>query len=78
MKKTLSIVLTLAIMLTVLPFGLFTFTTSAATSGYYTYTLTDGKATITDCDTSISGDVTIPDTLDGYPVTSIGDYAFYY
>ena len=50
---------------------------NAETEGYYTYSVTDGKATITDVDTSISGDVVIPDTLGGYPVTSIGEYAFY-
>ncbi|MGN1417842.1 MAG: leucine-rich repeat domain-containing protein, partial [Acutalibacteraceae bacterium] len=47
------------------------------TEGYYTYTVSNGEATITDCDESISGDVTIPSTLGGYPVTSIGDWAFY-
>ena len=51
---------------------------SAASEGYYTYTITDGEATITDVDTSISGDITIPTTLGGYSVTTIGDYAFAY
>lgn len=50
---------------------------SAETEGYYTYTITDGKAEITECDFDISGYITIPDTLGGYPVTSIGDKAFY-
>ena len=49
---------------------------SAATSGYYTYTVSNGKATITDVDTSISGNVTIPSTLGGYPVTKIGSFSF--
>ena len=43
---------------------------------YISYTVTDGKAIITGADRSISGDFVIPSTLDGYPVTSIGDYAF--
>ena len=55
---------------------IFTPKAQAATSGYYTYTVSDGKATITDCNTSISGDITIPSTLGGYPVTSIGNWAF--
>ncbi len=76
MKKFLSIALTVALMLTVLPFGLFAVPTSAATSGYYTYSVINGKASITDCDTSISGNIVIPSTLGGYPVTNIGDYAF--
>lgn len=51
---------------------------SAATKGYYTYTVTNGKATITDVDDSISGDVVIPSTLGGYSVTTIGNYALAY
>ncbi len=48
----------------------------AATSGYYTYTVSNGEATITDVDESISGDITIPDTLGGYPITTIGNLTF--
>ncbi|MBR5570372.1 MAG: leucine-rich repeat domain-containing protein [Oscillospiraceae bacterium] len=51
---------------------------NAATEGYYTYEVSNGEATITDVDSSISGNITIPSTLGGYPVTTIGDYAFYY
>lgn len=50
---------------------------SAATDGEFIYTVTDGKATITDVDESISGDVTVPSELGGYPVVSIGASAFY-
>lgn len=42
----------------------------------YTYTVSDGEATITACDTSVSGTLFIPSVLDGYPVTGIGSYAF--
>ncbi len=48
------------------------------TTAYYTYTVSDGTATITDVHYSIRGDVVIPSTLDGYPVTSIGGNAFLY
>ena len=51
---------------------------NAATDGYYTYEIADGKATITGVNSSISGNVTVPSTLGGYPVTAIGDYAFEY
>ena len=47
-----------------------------ANKGIYTYKVTNGKATITDCKVSASGDITIPSTLGGYPVTTIGDDAF--
>ena len=52
--------------------------TKAATEGYYTYEVTDGEATITDCDTAISGDIAIPSTLGGHPVTGINGGAFAY
>ncbi len=32
--------------------------------------------TITDCDTAASGALVIPETIEGKPVTRIGDYAF--
>ncbi len=76
MKKFLSIILTFALMLTVLPFGLFSIPTAAATSGYYTYEVSNGEATITAC-RETSGYVTIPSELGGYPVTSIGQKVFY-
>ena len=43
---------------------------------YYTYEITDEKATIIDVDTSISGIITIPSTIGDYPVTGIGNNAF--
>ena len=48
----------------------------ALTSGNFTYTVSNGNATITGFPTSYSGALTIPSTLDGYRVTSIGDDAF--
>lgn len=73
-KALLSCVLVLAVALVC--FFALPIDAEAATSGDYTYTVSDGKATITVCSTSISGDVTIPSTLGGYPVTAIGDRAF--
>ena len=61
---------------TVVMMLLFAVSSSAATKGYYTYKVKNGKATITDVDTSISGYVAIPSTLGGYSVTSIGESAF--
>ena len=75
MKKILTILLCAVLLFAIIPMG--AFTASAATSGYYTYTVSNNKATITACDTSISGAVTIPSTLGGYQVTSIGNSAFF-
>jgi len=44
-------------------------------SGEYTYTIEAGQATITRY-TGSESHLTIPDRLDGYPVTAIGDEAF--
>ena len=41
------------------------------------YTATDVKVTITDCKTAASGELVIPDTIKGKPVTSIGVSAFW-
>ena len=65
LKRTLSLALAVSIILTMFT-GLFSVQAGAATSGYYTYSVSNGKATITGVDTSISGDVTIPSTLGGY------------
>ncbi len=43
---------------------------------WLTWTTTDGKVTITDCNEAATGELVIPDTIGGNPVTSIGDYAF--
>ena len=43
-----------------------------------TWTTTGGNITITDCDTAATGELVIPDTIEGNPVTSIGNYAFDY
>lgn len=44
--------------------------------GLYTYRVEDGGAILVDVEESISGDVVLPDTLGGYPVVTIGQYAF--
>ena len=41
-----------------------------------TYTTTNGEVTITDCDEAATGELAIPDTIAGNPVTSIGGFAF--
>lgn len=73
MKKALSIFLLCALITTL--FGGQVIIASAATSGNYTYEVSGTTATITDVSTSISGSVTIPSTLGGATVTSIGEHA---
>ena len=53
---------------------LFTAGAAAETEGDFTYTVSDGGATITNYDGFST--VTIPETLGGYPVTAIGNFAF--
>ena len=74
MKKVISLLT--AVLLIAAAVSVWAFTVSADTSGYYTYSVSNGEATITDVKTSISGDITVPSTLGGYPVTSIGRDAF--
>ena len=82
MKKALSIILVLVLMLTAAPLGGFVgldlpkLTASAATYGDLTYLEYDTYIEITDCD-DFATSVDIPSKINGKPVTSIGDGAFY-
>lgn len=88
LKKTLAVILAVVMTVGAAPLAglvglelpsfeeIFTTKAEAATEGYYTYSVSDGEATITDVDTSISGDIVIPSALGGYPVTSLADNAF--
>ena len=50
---------------------------SAETEEAFNYSVSNGEATITKFNGGVTGEVVIPSTLGGYPVTSIGDQAFY-
>lgn len=73
MKKKFLLAL-MVITLAIVAFG--AISVFAETYGDLTYTLTDGGITITGCNSSATT-ITIPDEIDGCPVTSIGDEAFY-
>ena len=75
MKKYLTLCLCLAALLCAI--FITTPEANAATYGNLTYTVSNGEATITDCNTSATGELVIPPTIDCYPVTIIGDYAFF-
>ena len=74
-KQILSALLALLMLFGVLPATVFA-AEKTNPLDYLTYEIADGEVTITDCDTSISGELTIPETIEGYPVTGIGEWAF--
>ena len=55
----------------------FSSSAKALTSGYYTYTVSNGEATINRVSSSIKGNIAVPSSIDGYTVTSIGSDAYY-
>ena len=70
LKKAMALFLTVMMIIAALPMTVF-----AESYGGLTYTVSNGYVTITDCDESVTA-VEIPAEIDGYPVTSIADYAF--
>ncbi len=76
-KQILSTILVAIMLVGVMPITSFA-EDDEKTFDYLKYTITDGEVTITNCDSSISGELTIPETIEGYPVTSIGGEAFYH
>ena len=69
MKKFLAIILSVILVFSICPIGLFGITASAETYGYYTFGAVKygtGQNAITDVNTSISGDVVIPTELGYY------------
>lgn len=74
-RKLLAIVTSVLLVCAMLPLG--AASVSAETYGDYRYTVSDGEVTITGCDLEVSGDLTIPAVIVGYPVTTIGRDAFW-
>lgn len=74
MKKIiLSFAIIIAIVVSV--FSIMPIIAKAETEGIFTYVIEDGEVIITDCDEEASGDVIIPSTIEGYPVTVIATEA---
>ena len=69
-KKTIALILSIMMIVSVIPMGL-----SFAAESDYTYTIADDKATITKY-TGSDEEVVVPDTLGGYPVVAIAEKAF--
>ncbi|MCD7827359.1 MAG: leucine-rich repeat domain-containing protein [Clostridiales bacterium] len=74
-KRLFSVILSLLLILSSVPLTLTAFA-APYEYGYLAYIVSNKEVTIIDCNTSISEKCTIPETLSGYPVTKIGDYAF--
>lgn len=77
MKKLCSVLLALAMVLSLMPTGACSLTASAMTEELYMYEVSDGLATIIGVSENVSGALDIPLTLGGYPVTGVAEYAFY-
>ncbi len=75
MKKILTALLTTMLIISSLSCVVSADTTG--TCGNLSYSISNNEVTITGCNTSASGGLTIPSTIEGYPVTSIGKSAFY-
>ena len=78
MKKIISSVLALAMVLCIFPFAGFSLTAFAASESDLTFTLTYDEASyaVSDCDENASGELVIPSEYKGKSVTEIDDSAF--
>ncbi|MBR2472155.1 MAG: leucine-rich repeat domain-containing protein [Clostridia bacterium] len=74
MKKLKFLLITIATIACVFALGILS--SQAATYGDLTYSVSSGKVTITDCNESATGALVVPDKIEGYPVTAIGNEAF--
>jgi len=71
MKKIVSLII--CIVLTV---SLFSLKVCAETEKGYVYSVIGNQALIEDVEDNLTGEITVPETLGGFPVVSILDYAF--
>ena len=75
-KKSLSLLFAVIMLLCAVPFTGLEFTANAATSGYLTYETYDNQAYITECNTEAKGKLTIPTKIKGFTVAGIRNEAF--
>ena len=76
MKKIISSVLALAMVLCIFPFAGFSLTAFAASESDLTFELTYDGYAVSSCDKSASGELVIPNEYNGKSVTEIDDSAF--
>ena len=76
-RKVLSIILSLIITISLFSgLDISSFAEENDILNQLIYEIVDDEVIITSCYDSISGDIVIPDTIEGYPVTEIADAAF--
>lgn len=75
-KKAVSVLLAVTVILTSLAVAGFS-ASAHSNDEYFTYEVQFGEAQITGYNRKVTGTLTIPEEIDGYKVTSIGDSAFW-
>lgn len=75
LKRIISAFLAAVMLLSIAAMGISAFAATEYTEGSYRYTVSGGEAIITKA-ADVSGDITLPSALGGYPVTAIGESAF--
>lgn len=73
-RKLLSAVLSALLLIAAVPMAVSA--EDGLVEGYYTYSVTNGEATITNFYRDATGVIMVPSTLGGYPVTTVGSLAF--
>ncbi len=76
-SRVFAVLLAFAIVVGTLPLTALSASAAIKTDGLV-YKISDGEAIVTGCDTDRANEVIIPDTVEGYPVTGIGNEAFAY
>ncbi|MBQ3202460.1 MAG: leucine-rich repeat domain-containing protein [Clostridia bacterium] len=76
-KKVVSILLGILLVVMMLPLSVLSVVADTVDVSRLSYEISDGEVIITGCVESTAGDLVIPDTIEGYPVTTIGYRAFY-
>ena len=74
MKKIISIVLSIVLILAIMPT---TIADTFSVSGVFKYTVENNQATIVGYTEEIAGEINIPSTINNYPVVAINSHAFY-
>ena len=76
MKKILSMVMAMVLLISILPMNVLAEGTTKITVDGMEFLITDGEATLYKCNNTLVGEVVIPAYVDEYPVVLIGELAF--